>query len=387
MASGAISFVLNRKSDWFDGSITKNLEFKDESLVLNNKNGENGIYISKAFDSMQDETVWHRMRLNISAPSSAIYRLKIYASDTPEISIALPGKSGLSRVDINEYINDPNIDINRKLDVFDDIGATYHENSTDILMYELKGRYLWFCMEFINYEENQLRINSIKIELPQVTFMDYLPEYYRKNSERNSFLERFIGIFQSIYVDLEDEIDYTPTRFDVDLTNKDFLSWICEWLSVKDAAIWGEKRLRKLVKEAIKIYKMKGTKRAIAKIVQEYVGIEPIIVEQFDIKNNMYYDIQKDIVENLFGDNGYIFTVMIPEAYVKDNESYVELLRVINGVKPVDSICNLVVLSDQIYLGHHCYMGINSFITRNEELVLDKTQKDVNNLIISNKSV
>ena len=387
MASGAISFVLNRKSDWFDGSVTKNLEFENESLVLSNKNGENGVYISKAFDSMQDETVWHRMRLNISAPSSAIYRLKIYASDTPEISIALPGKSGLSRVDINEYINDPNIDINRKLDVFDDIGATYHENSTDILMYELKGRYLWFCMEFINYEENQLRINSIKIELPQVTFMDYLPEYYRKNSERNSFLERFIGIFQSIYVDLEDEIDYTPTRFDVDLTNKDFLSWICEWLSVKDAAIWGEKRLRKLVKEAIKIYKMKGTKRAIAKIVQEYVGIEPIIVEQFDVKNNMYYDIQKDIVENLFGDNGYIFTVMIPEAYVKDNESYVELLRVINGVKPVDSICNLVVLSDQIYLGHHCYMGINSFITRNEELVLDKTQKDVNNLIISNKSV
>ena len=78
MASGAISFVLNRKSDWFDGSITKNLEFKDESLVLNNKNGENGIYISKAFDSMQDETVWHRMRLNISAPSRAIYMLKIY---------------------------------------------------------------------------------------------------------------------------------------------------------------------------------------------------------------------------------------------------------------------------------------------------------------------
>lgn len=387
MASGAVCFVLNRKSDWFDGSVTKNLKFENESLVLSNKNGENGVYISKAFDSMQNETVWHRMRLNISAPSSAIYRLKIYAGDTSEISIAVPGKSGLSKVDINEYINDPSIDINRKLDMFDDIGATCYENFTDILMYNLKGRYLWFCMEFINYEENQLKINSIKIELPQVTFMDYLPEYYRKNSERNSFLERFIGIYQSIYVDLEDKIDYTPTQFDVDLTNREFLSWICEWLSVKDASIWGEKRLRKLVKEAIKIYKMKGTKRAIAKIVQEYAGIEPIIVEQFDVKNNMYYDIQKDIVENLFGDNGYIFTVMIPEAYVKDNESYVELLRVINGVKPVDSICNLVVLSDQIYLGHHCYMGINSFITRNEELILDKKQKDVNNLIISNKSV
>ena len=64
MASGAVCFVLNRKSDWFDGSVTKNLEFENESLVLSNKNGENGIYISKAFDSMQNviketEKLWN----------------------------------------------------------------------------------------------------------------------------------------------------------------------------------------------------------------------------------------------------------------------------------------------------------------------------------------
>ena len=91
---------------------------------------------------------------------------------------------------------------------------------------------------------------------------------------------------------------------------------------------------------------------------------------------------EKEIVEKLFGNNGYVFTVMVPQANIKDTESYVELLRVINEVKPVDSICNLVVLNDQIYLDNHCYIGINSFITNTEDFVLNK-QQDVNNLVVS----
>ncbi len=183
-------------------------------------------------------------------------------------------------------------------------------------------------------------------------------------------------------MDLEDKIDNTPLKYDVDYTTKDFLSWIGDWLSLKNTSVWSEEKLRKLVKEAVRIYKMKGTKRAVAKMVKEYLGVEPVIVEQFDVKENMYYHKQKEVVEKLFGDNGYVFTVMVPQAYIKDTEEYVELLRVINEVKPVDSICNLIVLNDQIYLDHHCYIGINSFITNTEDFVINKRQ-DVNNLVVS----
>ena len=100
----------------------------------------------------------------------------------------------------------------------------------------------------------------------------------------------------------------------------------------------------------------------------------------------MVYKKQKDVIENLFGDNGYVFTVMVPGVHVKDNESYVELLKVINSVKPVDSICNLVVLNDQIYLDNHSYIGINSFITKNEDLTLDRKQRDTNNLAVAANS-
>lgn len=385
MASGAIYFILNRESDWKDESIIKNLEFENDNLVFKSRSGENGVYISKPFDSLQRGTKWHRLRLNINLPSGASYKLKIYASDTPEIVVpsVSVGVRGKSKVDINEYIKDDSIDIGRKIDTFDLIGAKVFDNPRDILLYDFKGRYLWICLEIISYVDEPVIINSVKIEFPQVTFVDYLPEVYRKGAGENSFLSRFLGIFQSIYVDLEDQIDSIPLKFDPDHTTKDFLNWMAEWLSIKDPSMWGEKRLRKLVKESVNIYKMKGTRRAISKVVEEYIGVEPIIVEQFDVKDNMCYYKQKALIENLFGDNGYIFTVMLPESCVKDTESYIELLRVINTVKPVDSVCNLVVLNDQIYLDNHCYMGINSFITKTQGLVLNKTQRDINNLVIS----
>ena len=135
------------------------------------------------------------------------------------------------------------------------------------------------------------------------------------------------------------------------------------------------------------IYKLKGTKKAIARIVEEYIGAEPMIVEQFDVKGNDYYSKEKEVVENLFGNNGYVFTVMLPESQIKSSESYVELLKVISTVKPIDAICNLVALNDRIYLDHHCYIGINSFVSKNEDLVLDNEHKDVSNLVIATETV
>ena len=68
-------------------------------------------------------------------------------------------------------------------------------------------------------------------------------------------------------------------------------------------------------------------------------------------------DVPEDVADNLKKNGGSIPGVRTG----KDTENYIELLRVINNAKPVDSICNLVILTDQIYLDNHCYIGINSF--------------------------
>lgn len=381
MASGAKSFVINRKSDWEDESVITNLSFFKDTLISKN-NGENGVYISSPFDSGQEGTVWHRLRMDMDLPSGGMVHTRLYASDDFEAFV--PSNEGKKRVqiDVDKYIHSPDIDINRKIDMLDCIGAKKYENTDDMLLFDLQGRYLWMCIELVNYERQRICIRSVKLEFPRISFVDYLPDVYKEGCDDNSFLARFLGVFQSIYVDLEDKIDNTIIKFDTEKTDKDFLNWIADWISVKNPSIWGEAKLRTLVKEAVSIYKMKGTKASIAKIVKEYAGIEPIIVEKFNVEDNEYYQINKHQVENLFGDNGYVFTVILEDKYVANTEEYIELLRVIADVMPIDAICNLVVLNDKIYLDHHCYMGMNSYIAQSKELIIGEKDPDPTALIL-----
>ena len=157
MASGAKYFILNREDDWKYKSVIKDVIFEEDMMLSNNKSGESGVYISSSFDTLQRETIWHRMRLNYDLPDDALLRLRVYTSDSKKVKIpALNGK-GLMQADMDEYILNNSIDINRKIDIFDYIGAKKYENPTDILMFDLKGRYLWICMELVNYGYNQIK--------------------------------------------------------------------------------------------------------------------------------------------------------------------------------------------------------------------------------------
>ena len=91
MSSEIKYFILNRPSDWEDKGIIDNLIFKGESLDSDNRNGRNGVYITTAFDSLQDGNIWHRLRLNAKIPQNALLRLKIYSSDS--LHTLIPGKT------------------------------------------------------------------------------------------------------------------------------------------------------------------------------------------------------------------------------------------------------------------------------------------------------
>ncbi len=371
MASGTKCFVLNRRSDWEENSSIENLGFEEDTLTALNTSGENGYYISSAFDSLQAETVWHRMRLDAKIPQNTQVKIRIYASDSLYAKIPDLVSYGDPERLLDEYLLDDEVRPQRKVALFDYLGAKTFENPEDIVLFEFKGRYLWICIEVIRYSEELVRLHELKIEFPRICFVDYLPQIYRGGTQKNFFLARFISIFQSLYVDLEDQIDNMPRMFDPKTVDAKFLEWLTEWFSVEDSYIWGEEKLRIFLKNAVKLYKMKGTKQAISTVVKIYMGITPIIVEQFDVVQNDFYESSKEYIENLFGENGYTFSVIIKTDKVISSETYIELIKLINRFKPIDTICNLVILNNEIYLDHHCYLGINSYAARNENIVLD----------------
>lgn len=376
-------FILNRPIDWEEKGIIDNLLFKGDSIISDNSNGKNGVYITTSFDSFRDENVWHRLRLEYKAPQNALLKLRVYASDS--LYTLVPGKTefGDAEISMDEYLMDPVEKTDNKIRLFEYLGAKEFINPNDLVLFEFKGRYLWLCIEVINYSEDVTEISKLKLEISGTSLVDYLPQIYRGN-DRNSFLSRFLFIFQSLYADLDDEIDRLPRLFAPDHVDEEFLNWLVQWFSIKDTYIWGEEKLRLLLKNIIELYKIKGTKESIKKIVEMYLGITPLIIERFEVTDNECYKNAKEHIDNLFGNNGFTFSVIISTDKSISSEAYAELMRIINRFKPIDTICNLVILNNEIYLDYHCYLGINSYVAGNDKIVLDEKDNSSTQLLLVN---
>lgn len=383
MASGAKSFVINRKEDWEENGIIQNFSFQNDELILLNKDGKNGFFISTAIDSLENETVWNRMKMDMSSINDAIVRVRFYASDSLKVEIernAFEKKEVL----LDKYIKDDSVPFNERFNVLGRLdGVKKFDNPSDVLLYSLKGRYLWFSIEVISYSDTPISIRKLLLEFPRISFVEYLPEIYQNHAQKDSFFARFLGVFQSIYLELEEKIDNMPKMFDPMLVNSDFLKWMTQWFSIRDSYIWSEDKLRTILKNIVRLYKIKGTRNSIIEIVYIYTGCKAKIIEQFEIINNEFFTNNKQLLQNLFGKNGYTFTIIIDEKSIEKSDEYVALMKLINLFKPADAKCNLVSLTNNIYLDYHCYLGINSYIAHNNQMVLNKNSIIMNSTFLS----
>lgn len=352
-------------------------------MVMESNDARNGYYISTSLDSGEKENVWDRMRLKANFPPDSIIRVSFYASDDLYITVPVNAKEKIE-INLDEYIMNSDIPLRKRLTVLKGISSTKEfDNPNDILLYSLKGRYLWFSIEVLNYTSDNVSIESIKIEFPRNSFIRYLPEIYQ-DIGNDAFLSRFIGVFESVYLDIEEKIDNMPRMFDPMVVDVEFLKWIAKWFSINEGYALSEDKLRLLVKNAVKLYKIKGTKESIRNIVWLYTLCEAKIIEQFEVIDNDFYQNNKELVNRLFGENVYTFTVILDNSCVKNTDEYVALIKLINLFKPADAKCNLVVLNNDIYLDYHCYLGINSYLSHNKQMILGGDSVIMNSNFLAN---
>ncbi len=365
MAAGTKHFLFNRPDDWLDQGIADGLAAEAEGLVL--RGAGKGVYTSFALDTLEKETVWHRLRLEGDSPGNTALRLYVYCSDDERLPPAFATGQGERTLD--SWLADPAVAADERERFFSQCAQGLHDDPRDLTLYGYQGRYLWFCLIFLSYDGAEPAVRSLRLEFPRTAFIDYLPQVYRGTDSVNSFLARFISVFQSLYVDLEDDIDLAPTRFDPAVAPPEFLRWLADGLAVSDCFLWTEDRLRLLLKNAVRLYRIKGTRPALEEIIQLYTGRTPLIIEQFETAESEQWKADGETLRRLYGSR-HTFTVLMPQGGCSPDD-YAKVYRVIDKFKPVDAVCNLVYLESAMILGRHCYLGVNSRISRSEELVLD----------------
>ena len=66
-------------------------------------------------------------------------------------------------------------------------------NETDVLLHDIKGRYIWFCIEIYSGQEENVGIENMFLYFPAQNWLHYLPSVYEKNRESAAFLDQYLS--------------------------------------------------------------------------------------------------------------------------------------------------------------------------------------------------
>lgn len=355
-------FIFNKESDYKRGYI-HNLDILQNGIRIKKNSREKGIFISRLLDSRQTEMSWHRLRIRGNEKQGAAFRLSIYAGNQRCFVFRD------EKTDLEDFIRCEAVPLEEKLQYLSPWLQKQAAGQDEMLLHEVKGRYLWFVIEIYRQQDME-GIFDIQIFFPGQSWMKYLPEIYQKADE-DSFLERYLGIFQTIYEDLNDAIRQMPQNFDVETAQGDYLVWLAKWLGIEDSYIWSEKQLRQLLYNGVSLYKRRGTRGGIKDFVALYTGEVPFIVENHQLQ---YFRKDKgrfEKLQRLYGSSAYSFTVLVREQAVASQWKQKALIKIIEDIKPVQMEWRLVIIKPYIFADRYSYIGINSVLGKYANMALD----------------
>ncbi len=122
--------------------------------------------------------------------------------------------------------------------------------------------------------------SEVTIWIARRGYLENLPAIYRRSDAVGRNLVRdlcflFEHMFNSIEVNLEDGWRY----YDPHVAPPGFLDWIAQWTAFAVDLDWPEAQKRALIKRAVDLYRIRGTKRGLALFLKLFSGHEPDIAE------------------------------------------------------------------------------------------------------------
>lgn len=357
-------FVFNKKED-FERGFCENIEIAPSGIRIKDLTSGSGHYITRLLDSRERMMNWHRFRMTKEAVEESALELFFYSSDDEFM------KYKDQDVAIEDFLKDTSISIGEKMQATERFLRKQCYAVEDMLLQEITGRFLWLLIRFRGRGAVSPQIDFMQIIFPKETWMEYLPEIYQESKGSSPFLERYLGIFQTIYEDMTEQITKVPNYMEVPVAERKFLLWIADWLAIDDEYLWTTKQLRYLLQNAVSLYQRRGTVGYLKEIVKLYTGKEAYVVEYHQLEEYRNNDAKSMVLYRLYGENPYLITVILDTESITSNEQYRILCHMIENSVPANVMCNVVVLKPYIFLEQYSYLGINSILGKYQPLRLD----------------
>lgn len=340
----------------------------DENGVLTTKEDTALHYvILRGIDSATDDAEWGRCSFSIDIPENMVF----YVYATARNLDTIYDEKGTYKID--EILTDPEAPEMDRRAFFDEPKGIRFVGKSDILLYNLTGRYLYVMLEIAGTGKGVVK--NLRIQRKSDTFYPSFPEIYHTS---DPFFHRFISVYSSVYNDFEEEIDHLPELLDLETCPPDFLPIYASWLGIDISGNYlSEEACRQLVKEAYALNRLKGTRACLERLLEIVLGERPLILEQNTIQS--YKEKGDVIASDLVHESIYDVNVLIRKSLTESDRFQLEYL--IDQFKPIRSRIHLIPLKDTGILDSNIYLDMNAQISAEAFATLDDYQ-DFNGTIV-----
>lgn len=328
---------------------------------------EHYLYL-RGIDGARQDMTWGRLHFQaeLAEDTVCIVYVKALNQDT--------FYRGGRETKISDFLTDSEEPDSVKLQFFQEIGAKRCVNQSDILLYEMSGRYLYLMVQLLG--EGPGRLWGMKVEQQGDNFLDTFPEVYR---ERGSFFHRYLSVFSSLYQDFQEEIGQVDSLLDLDTCPAEMLPMYGRWMGVElGDECKDEPWLRTLVKEIYRLNCMRGSRWAVERIAEIVLG-EKVVVLESNVMRDYVEETGQEQFKKLYGDSPYDVTILVNRHVSEALKS--RLMLLINQYRPIRSRIHIVYLKEAGNLDYHTYLDMNARMIREETGQLDSREQYLDGII------
>jgi phage tail-like protein len=107
-------------------------------------------------------------------------------------------------------------------------------------------------------------------------YLRYLPSIFQDSD----FLGRYLQIFETVWEPLEWRTDHIQLYFNPHTTPAPMIDWLAGWLDLAINEHWPEVRRRRLLAEATDLYRWRGTRYGMTRMIEVCTGMTPEVSDE-----------------------------------------------------------------------------------------------------------
>jgi phage tail-like protein len=146
------------------------------------------------------------------------------------------------------------------------------------------GRFLWVTLELRGDTRATPRVRSLRAEHPSHDLVRRLPRTFSRDEAVAAFLRRYLAMFDGTLGDLDARGAERRALLDPQSTPGELLDWLAGFLGLALDERWPAAARRRLIAEGTWLMRFRGTVAGLARFIELYVGVAPILVEHWRLR-------------------------------------------------------------------------------------------------------